>query len=466
HELGHGIAGLEHVFENSKSSGKTKNLMDYASGEELWHFQWDEIQDPSRVWMKWNKDESEGENVEKKIGEIISVKLTCDKNDRIQLYEDNGSEISNDDLNYEFDGKKYIQRSFAVLKSSEITVNIKFELLEPFANAQVELFVEFSRYSERKLKKAKKISFEISCPKGDNLQYEVNKTIKLDDCIDYYDKMDLYLVDTQNKKSLIGSTNNKIMVMNHHYANPKFKLFETIADIGCRNAFGQKEPQNIVDAIWNDFAGLRLKNVKGEELYYWKDVAMDDGTANDYSYLLRYNKGTCKAWADLFYYVLKFQGISDVALYQIRSRYPELIDSPNEYLSIKSSFTTKCASGVSLDDIEDLPIGFDYQWKGDNINCNLSDNKCAPGQNNPFPPCRFLNHYVIVWNNYLYDPSYGNRFIHTEDWDDVKNQPESEWERNCLGYFVMKKLSNRFLYAKPNDPNKRELRIYKTDKND
>jgi hypothetical protein len=61
HELGHGIAGLEHVFENSKSSGKTKNLMDYASGEELWHFQWDAIQDPSRVWMKWNKDESEGE---------------------------------------------------------------------------------------------------------------------------------------------------------------------------------------------------------------------------------------------------------------------------------------------------------------------------------------------------------------------------------------------------------------------
>ncbi|MBR4265449.1 MAG: hypothetical protein IKQ46_05250, partial [Bacteroidales bacterium] len=61
HELGHGIAGLEHVFENSKSSGKTNNLMDYSSGEELWHFQWDEIQDPSRVWMKWNKDESEGE---------------------------------------------------------------------------------------------------------------------------------------------------------------------------------------------------------------------------------------------------------------------------------------------------------------------------------------------------------------------------------------------------------------------
>ena len=61
HEIGHGIAGLEHVFENSNNSGKTANLMDYANGEELWHFQWDQIQDPSRVWMKWNKDESEGE---------------------------------------------------------------------------------------------------------------------------------------------------------------------------------------------------------------------------------------------------------------------------------------------------------------------------------------------------------------------------------------------------------------------
>ena len=64
HELGHGIAGLEHVFENSNNSGKTNNLMDYSIPEtatELWHFQWDQIQDPSRVWMKWNKAESEGE---------------------------------------------------------------------------------------------------------------------------------------------------------------------------------------------------------------------------------------------------------------------------------------------------------------------------------------------------------------------------------------------------------------------
>lgn len=35
HELGYGIAGLEHVFENSNNSGKTANLMDYAEGDDI-----------------------------------------------------------------------------------------------------------------------------------------------------------------------------------------------------------------------------------------------------------------------------------------------------------------------------------------------------------------------------------------------------------------------------------------------
>ena len=83
HELGHGIGNLEHVFENSSNSGKTKNLMDYSfekDAEQLWHFQWDQIQDPSRVWMKWNKAEEEGENVE---GKKPSVEFIMMKDVRV-----------------------------------------------------------------------------------------------------------------------------------------------------------------------------------------------------------------------------------------------------------------------------------------------------------------------------------------------------------------------------------------------
>ena len=63
HELGHGVAGLEHVFENSSNSGKTANLMDYANGEELWHFQWDMLQDPARKIFKWWQNESGSEDI-------------------------------------------------------------------------------------------------------------------------------------------------------------------------------------------------------------------------------------------------------------------------------------------------------------------------------------------------------------------------------------------------------------------
>ncbi|MCQ2976299.1 MAG: hypothetical protein MJ211_15975 [Bacteroidales bacterium] len=62
HELGHGVGKLEHAFSASNSSGKTQNLMDYSEGLDLWHFQWNEVQNPSRVWMKWSKEESEGES--------------------------------------------------------------------------------------------------------------------------------------------------------------------------------------------------------------------------------------------------------------------------------------------------------------------------------------------------------------------------------------------------------------------
>ncbi len=64
HELGHGIAGLEHPFPESQVSGSTQNLMDYREGTELWHFQWDMLQDPARKIFKWWQNEEGAENQE------------------------------------------------------------------------------------------------------------------------------------------------------------------------------------------------------------------------------------------------------------------------------------------------------------------------------------------------------------------------------------------------------------------
>ena len=83
HELGHGIGNLEHAFSNSSNSGKTKNLMDYSTGEELWHFQWDQIQDPARKIFKWWQNEEGAESLSKEYvesdnqdGDIFTFKDT------------------------------------------------------------------------------------------------------------------------------------------------------------------------------------------------------------------------------------------------------------------------------------------------------------------------------------------------------------------------------------------------------
>jgi len=46
HELGHGILGLEHPFTNKSDERKTNFLMDYNNGQEIWHNDWKQINDP------------------------------------------------------------------------------------------------------------------------------------------------------------------------------------------------------------------------------------------------------------------------------------------------------------------------------------------------------------------------------------------------------------------------------------
>ncbi|MBR2888090.1 MAG: hypothetical protein IKB95_07670 [Bacteroidales bacterium] len=50
HELGHGIAGLEHPFPESQVSGSTQNLMDYRDGEESLKMEFIEFHAVDKKW--------------------------------------------------------------------------------------------------------------------------------------------------------------------------------------------------------------------------------------------------------------------------------------------------------------------------------------------------------------------------------------------------------------------------------
>ncbi len=60
HELGHGAYHMEHTFNSiylgSTTKGTTNNLMDYASDNHLWKFQWDAVHAPGHVWGILKRD--------------------------------------------------------------------------------------------------------------------------------------------------------------------------------------------------------------------------------------------------------------------------------------------------------------------------------------------------------------------------------------------------------------------------
>ncbi|QMW03325.1 hypothetical protein [Spirosoma foliorum] len=59
HELGHGAFGLEHTFDEVPQ-GSTDNLMDYALGSRLTHWQWQQIQHPGII-ISWFDDPQDAE---------------------------------------------------------------------------------------------------------------------------------------------------------------------------------------------------------------------------------------------------------------------------------------------------------------------------------------------------------------------------------------------------------------------
>lgn len=127
-----------------------------------------------------------------------------------------------------------------------------------------------------------------------------------------------------------GTSKNRVYVT---LENPKANsLYETLLDIGCRNAKGKVNPNTAVTAIWADFQspipGVKRKAVDGHNvtdgvaMRYWvelTDPLLNTAGASCQTIEAMINPspsiaglngvGTCVAWADLFDQTVKAQGI-------------------------------------------------------------------------------------------------------------------------------------------------------------
>ena len=140
-----------------------------------------------------------------------------------------------------------------------------------------------------------------------------------------------------------GATENRLYAT---LAEPQSKpLYETLLDIGCRNACGKSDAPSLIGEIWDDFQkrnadgtlpGVRRKMVDGfnrpdgKWMRYWfeEDNPLNQKVSQQ-CHRLRdmlqpfpekpaFNGvGTCQAWTDLFEQTLRAQGITPIEIVKV-----------------------------------------------------------------------------------------------------------------------------------------------------
>lgn len=203
---------------------------------------------------------------------------------------------------------------------------------------------------------------------------------------------------------------------------PASGQFETVLDVGCRNATGLRpadtgdlEPlvksQEVVDAIWRDFADNSVAAADGTIMQYAHDAPRFE-TAD----LVRDKKGTCGAWARFLVDVLTAQGVSATS-HEVEPSDPGIPDH-------------------TLADRPGVP-----GERGGQLRVNPGPAQGSAGANYPhreFEDHRIVKVQGISWDRNVYDPSYGRRFeamtvqVAEQMWEDASVEAYRYYLRNTV----------------------------------
>jgi len=208
------------------------------------------------------------------------------------------------------------------------------------------------------------------------------------------------------------SDNTAYLILENH--DPSTYMFETVIDIGCRNANGMVVDatpdhtlRDFTDAIFHEFEDLDVRRVHDSTpMKYWGPYASwDNGPPYyvphpdvfDTAGLLKNGDGRCGAWMRFFNDCLKAQGIPE----------RDLNGDP--------------ATGTELTKITP-PIG--------SVEFRVYD---VPAQGNADPQRDFGNHAVLKTFradvlDRIYDPSYGKGYFTERHWEDGDDDEDGSVE--------------------------------------
>ncbi len=228
---------------------------------------------------------------------------------------------------------------------------------------------------------------------------------------------------------------------------PSNTTYYTVLHVGCANAISETVPQQIVDKIYTHFMGREVRRVgTTTAMSYWGNACYSTTSmpSNDcfiHRGLLETGDGRCGAWSDFFVSILKTQGIDNA---QVKSIYVNTgVPWRNIVMVINDAEYTRMlhdAQRINLPGFYDSQsqihraVFFVKRWF---VTANtfakvalplisetatytenpLTDQWGAAAQGNPNPMPLFSDHAVVMYNNKIYDPSYGTTICNNlEEW--------------------------------------------------
>jgi hypothetical protein len=228
-------------------------------------------------------------------------------------------------------------------------------------------------------------------------------------------------------------------------------FFKSSLHISCLAASGKSTENDVVNSIYSAFQN-RCVSKEGSNncMKYWGPKV---NFCNNIYQMLKYEDGHCGEWALFFNDMIKIHGISgskvtlvtcgvfDVNDFSgtLPTTIPPLLPPPIDYIAnfqtqIDAFFGSEKINVVRYDDALLLVNNWDFtfgehffgSWNYNTTPHTITlmnsktitsaDNNgvAAQGTPNENPYSRFGNHALVVWNQSIYDPSYGANVYSTE----------------------------------------------------
>jgi hypothetical protein len=209
-----------------------------------------------------------------------------------------------------------------------------------------------------------------------------------------------------------GSSENRIYVILEEPVGNQTR-FETLLEIGTRNANGLDDRNRAIWAIWGDFRnplpGVLRKEIDGHnrpdrtEMTYWRPPETACTTIEQ-MLASPTGSGTCDAWARLFHGTLRAVGIAGSGVIRVESTYRS--DAGHHLPGLPG----EARGGMLIREWRALNPGTAPAQCQPLFTHQLVDVQGQPGiagQGNADPRDSFVEHFIVKVDDWYFDPSYG-----------------------------------------------------------